>query len=164
MESPLPAHDPTPPECFRWEELEALQGFETQQLADVNYYFWLNRPDDSDDTPLRFLFYLELVFDQSSLLLTSGEDSTAIRLGTAEALVKTAGELQKLHGKITIQRVAAGSFPLWQPAVGQALGAIRLSRNEAGLYLNDALVLDFEVCQIIVRLGRHDGLAVGAWS
>ncbi|MCK6692318.1 MAG: hypothetical protein L6Q97_09465 [Thermoanaerobaculia bacterium] len=157
-------HDPTPPDCFRLEELEAFQSFENQLLSDVNYYLWLNRAE-AGEAPLRFLYVLELVFEQpEALLLSSGEDSEAIRVIAPEALIDTARRLQTLHGRVSVQRVSAGAFPLWQPVVGRALESIRLSKKDNGLYLNDMLLLDFGFRQIMVQLGRREGLEMGVFS
>jgi hypothetical protein len=153
-------HEP-PPDCFKLEELEAFRSFEGQLLADVNYYLWLNHIE-GEATPYRFLYFLELVFDSNdSLLLTSGEDSVAIRTGNANELIQTAETLRQMHGKIGIQRANAGAFPMWQTVIGKPLAGIHLSRNDDGLYLNDALLLDFGVQQILVRLAAKEGLAVG---
>lgn len=153
-------HEP-PPDCFTLEELESFRTFEGQLLADVNYYIWLNQIED-EPVPYRFLYFLELVFESGqSLLLTSGEDSVAIRIGAAAELIQTAETLRQLHGKIGIQRANAGASPMWQAVVGKPLEAIQLSRNEDGLYLNDALLLDFGAQQILVRLAAKEGLAVG---
>ena len=160
MENLAQPDDHTPPDCFRLEELETFQSFEGQLLADVNYYLWLNQTDD-DAIPYRFLYTLELVFDSNdSLLLSSGEDSEAIRVIAAETLLETARQLQQLHGKISIQRLSAGAQPLWQPAIGKTLEGIRLSRNEAGFYLNDALLLDFGKRRILVQLSEKEGLEI----
>jgi len=160
MENLAQPDDYTPPECFGLEELETFQSFESQLLADVNYYLWLNQADDGA-IPYRFLYTLELVFDSNdSLLLSSGEDSEAIRVITAETLLETARQLQRLHGKISIQRISAGAQPLWQPAIGKILEGIRLSRNDAGLYLNDALLLDFGKRRILVQLSEKEGLEI----
>lgn len=157
-------HRHTPPDCFRMEALEVFQSFENQPLVDVNYYLWLNQPEDGS-VPYRFLYFLELAFESGqSLLLTSGEDSEAIQVSDAETLVKTARALQQLHGRISIQRVNAGAFPLWQPVVGQILSGIRLSKNEEGFYHNDALLLDFGDSRILVQLSPKDGLEVGPWD
>lgn len=153
--------DPTPPDCFRLEELEQLQSFENQILSDVNYYFWINQVEQ-EEAPYRFLFFLELIFDnQSSLLLTSGEDTEAMQVSNAGELVRTAEALRVLHGKIIIQRVVAGDFPLWSGVQGKMLAHVRLSKNEQGLYANDALLLDFEEQKILVRLSAREGLEVG---
>lgn len=161
MQQHDPAFDPTPSGCFRIEELQAFQAFEACTLVDVNYYLWLNNTE-ADKAPYRFLYSLELVFERcGALLISSGEDSTAIRIISAETLIKTARELQKLHKSVSIQRVNCGAFPLWQPAIGQTLHAVRLSRDESGLYLNDALVLDFDSHQIMVALAQREGLEVG---
>ncbi len=153
--------DPTPSDCFRLEELEQLQSFENQALDEVNYYFWINQAEQ-ETAPYRFLFFLELIFgDQRSLLLTSGEDSETIRVSDAEELVKTAEALRALHGKIVIQRVVATSFPLWTGVQGKTLAGIRVSKNEQGLYANDALLLDFTEQKILVRLSAREGLEVG---
>ncbi|MEO6038763.1 MAG: hypothetical protein ABIQ93_10140 [Saprospiraceae bacterium] len=160
MEKQAHQEDPTPPDCFRLEELEEMQTFEKQVLAQVNYYFWIN-PSTADDPPYRFLFFLELVFeDERSLLLTSGEDTEAIRVSSAEALVKTAEALRVLQEKIVIQRVAAETFPLWADVQRKTLAAIQLSKTEQGLYANDALLLDFGEQQILVQLSRQEGLEV----
>lgn len=153
--------DPTPPDCFRLEELEQLQAVEMQALAQVNYYFWINHAEP-ETAPHRFLFFLELIFDdERSLLLTSGEDSTAIRASDAGELVRTAEALRALHGEIVIQRVVATSFPLWAGVQGKTLTDIRLSKNEQGLYANDALLLDFIEQKILVRLSTREGLEIG---
>lgn len=154
-------HDPTPPGCFRLEDLETLQSFENQTLRDVNYYLWLNRAE-AGAPPLRFLYALELVFEQpEALLLSSGEDSEAIRLIAPETLIDTARRLQTLHGRVSVQRVSAGAFSLWQPVVGRTLEGIRLSKSENGLYLNDMLLFDFGFRRILVQLGAKEGLEVG---
>ena len=159
------ASDPTPPDCFRLEEIQTFQAFETQLLAVVNYYLWLNR-SDPEAGAYRFLYCLELIFDNHPevLLLSSGEDSAAIRLIGVETLIKTAHQLQTLHGQVSIQRVNAGAFPLWEPVVNRALLAVRLSKNEAGLYFNDALLFDFGIRQIIVQLSRKEGLELGIYG
>ncbi len=163
MEEHTHQEDRTPPDCFRLEELEQMQTFENQTLEQVNYYFWINQ-SEVDAPTYRFLYFLELVFaDLRSLLLTSGEDSEAIRVSSAEALVKTADALRALHNKIVIQRVAAENFPLWEGIQGKVLTAIQLSKNEQGLYMNDALLLIFDAQKILVRLSRQEGLEVGAY-
>ncbi len=163
VEGPSPAHsdEQTPPDCFRIDELQALQSFEHHLLADVNYYLWLNRAGDSSEIVYRFLYFLELIFeDNGSLLLTSGEDSTAIRVSDAEMLLHTARELQNLHSQVSIQRLNAGAFPLWQPAIGKNLAAINLPRHENGLFANDALQLDFGSHQLIIQLSQNEGLEI----
>lgn len=155
--------EPIPPDCFSLEELQVFQSFEQQTLVDVNYYLWLNNTQP-DVPPLRFLYAVELIFDRDgSLLLSSGEDSTAIQIIAAEALLKTARALQTLHRQVTIQRVHAGAFPLWEMAVGQILQSVRLSRHESGFYLNDALVLDFGEKQLLLQLSPKDGLELGPY-
>lgn len=164
MQTDEPVQDPTPPDCFRLEDLEVFQSCEQQTLADVNYYVWLNHLE-AGEAPLRFLYCLELVFeDREALLLSSGEDSEAVRILSPEALIKTAQQLQTLHHRVSIQRISAGAFPLWQPAVGHLLQAIRLSRGDDGLFLNDAVLLDFGVRQILVGLHPKEGLELGEYA
>jgi hypothetical protein len=153
------AHDHRP-DCFSLAELEVFQSLEGAVLTDVNYYLWLNQ-NDSEGMPYRFLYFLELLFDAHlPLMLTSGEDSAAVRISDAETLVKTADVLQKLHGQISIQRVSAAALPLWQPLIGHSLEAVRLSKNEEGMYYNDALLLDFGTGQVLVALSGKEGLVV----
>ncbi len=131
-----------PDPVFQPEEVIALHQAEGHALTNVLYYLWLNTFDE--ERPFRFLYFLEMTFDDGqSILLTSGEDSASIRLSTAEALVQTAADLRDLHGKVTIMRSRAGILPVWQDVLGKKLEAIRVSKNENGEYLADAIVLDF---------------------
>ena len=165
MEKHTHTEDTTPPDCFRMEELEIFQSFENQVLVDINYYLWLNQAESEAETPLRFLYALELVFDSNeTLLLSSGEDTEAIRLIDAASLVDTARQLQALHGKVLIQRVSAVAQPLWQGAAGKLLEGIHLSRNEAGLYRNDAMLFDFGSKRILLQLSEREGLELGEYE
>jgi hypothetical protein len=155
--------DPTSPDYFKLEEIQMLQTFEKQRLAAVNYYIWHNQPE-AGAMPHRFLFALELAFDSGkTLLLSSGEDSEAIRIIKAENLLETAEKLRSLHGKKIIQRIPAGIQPVWREAVGKNLENILLSRNEAGLYPNDSILFDFGEHRILVRLAEKEGLLAGAF-
>jgi hypothetical protein len=152
-----------PPDCFTLEDLQAFQALEGMTLEAVQYYLWLH-PTKQTDQPQRFLYALELLFeDGGALLLSSGEDSEAIRRIRAADLVGTASRLHDLHGKALIQRVQASPQPLWKPCIGQPLLGIRLSANEEGLYYNDMLLLDFENDTILLQLNDRGGLLVGAY-
>jgi hypothetical protein len=143
-----------PPDCFRQEELEAFQTFESQVLQTLRYYLWR-----SGGSAGALLYALELCFaDGAALLLSGGEDSEAIAILDPESLVETARKLQALHGQAVIERMSADAQPLWAGALGQALQGIRLSRHENGLYRNDALLLDFGEKRILLRLGEREGL------
>ena len=63
-----------------------------------------------------------------------------------------------------IQRISALAQPLWQGATGKILEAIRLSRNEQGLYQNDAVLFDFGSKQILLQLSELEGLELGRWE
>jgi hypothetical protein len=158
------AHDhPTPPDCFSLEEIQILQSYEQQRLERTTYYIWHNQTEPGT-LPHRFLYAIEMVFDAGeSLLLSSGEDSEAIRLITAEQLVDMAHRLQRLHGKAVIQRVPAQAQPLWRDVAGKTLHNIRLAKNDEGLYLNDAVLLDFNEHRVLVRLAEREGLLAGAY-
>jgi len=160
----IPSHPDVPAECFQMEALSEFQSFEGFTLANVVYYLWLNQGGEASQ-PYRFIYYVELVFEENrALLLSSGEDSAAIQLGTAEELVETAKRLQELHGVVGIQRVQAGNFPLWQPALGQVLQAFRLSKHPSGFYYNDAVVLDFGKTQIMISIGAKEGLEIAPFQ
>ena len=110
------------------------------------------------------MYALELTFDTGeSLILSSGEDSEAIHLVTAEDIMKTARSLQNLHGKQVIQRFAVDIQPVWREVVGKTLQHIRLAQNEDGLYLNDAALLDFNEHRVLIRLSEREGLLAGAY-
>lgn len=165
MEKRSHTDDQTPPDCFRMEELELFQSFENQTLVDVNYYLWLNQAESEESLPLRFLYALELIFESNeTLILSSGEDSEAIRIIDAASLVTTAKQLQELHGKVLIQRLSAVAQPLWETAVWKVLEGIHLSRTEAGLYYNDSLLLDFGSKRILVQLSPKEGLELAPYE
>ena len=150
---------PTPPDCFLQKEVEVFQTFENQRLAAVNYYLWRANVKSS------FLYALELYFENGeTLLLTSGEDTGAIRIISAATLVATAQKLKSLHGEATIQRIAANIQPLWRDVIGLSLEEIRLSSNESGLYLNDAVLFYFGETQILLELSEKDGLILGEYA
>ena len=153
MENQGQHEDPTPSVCFRREEVELFQSFENQTLIEVNYYLWLDVTLAASERPYRFLYALELVFESGeALLLSSGEDSEAIRVISAEVLLETATRLQQLHGQPTIQRIRRSYQGFWTELVGKKLAAIQLARHENGLYLNEALMLDFGATGIVVEL------------
>jgi hypothetical protein len=156
-------HHDVPSDCFRLEEIETLQSFEGSILSDLNYYLWINPPATA--AAQGFLFFMEMIFGQETLLLTSGEDSSAIRVSDAQTLVKTAERLQRLHGTAVIQRSFASGSALWKPLIGKPLRTVNLSKHdESGVYQNDALVLDFGDAQrVMVWLSGRDGLSVGAY-
>jgi hypothetical protein len=158
MQETSHTQDPTPPNCFKQAEVEAFQSFEGQRLETVNYYLWRASSKTS------FLYSVELYFDNGeTLLLSSGEDSEAIRIITPESLVKTAQNLQVLHSETVIQRIVANVQPLWRDVVGAVLQEIRLSRHESGLYQNDALLLIFGEKQILLELAEKEGMVVGEY-
>lgn len=150
-----------PPDCFPLETIELFQAFEGRHLEGVNYYYWTHPDRDAG-----FLYYLELLFDgNEALMLSSGEDSAAITVGSAAELVAMAGRLQQLHGQTIIQRYEGASMALWQPLLGDLLRTIQLSRHDSGLYANDALLLDFGPAgRILVHLGKPEGLVVRAYT
>ncbi len=165
MEKHIHTDDPTPPDCFRIEELEIFQSLESQTLVDVNYYLWLNQAEMEGVAPMRFLYALELLFESNaSLILSSGEDSAAIRLIDAASLLATAKQLQDLHGKVLIQRISALAQPLWEGVVWKVLEGIHLSKSEVGLYHNDALLLDFGSKHIMVNLSAQEGLELAPYE
>jgi hypothetical protein len=152
------AQDPTPPDCFKQAEVETFQAFEGQRLETANYYLWRASSKTS------FLYAIELYFDNGeTLLLSSGEDSEAIRMITPESLVKTAQHLQTIHSEAVIQHIVANVQPLWRDVVGASLQEIRLSRHESGLYQNDALLLNFGEKQILLELAEKEGLLLGEY-
>lgn len=159
MQETPPNTDPTPPDCFKQAEVEAFKTFENQRLVTVHYYLWRANAKSS------FLYAIELYFENGdTLLLSSGEDSEAIRIITAENLVDTALRLQVMHGEAQIQRIVANIQPLWREVVGASLQEIRLARHDSGLYHNDAVLLDFGEMQIMLELGEKEGLVLGAFE
>jgi hypothetical protein len=141
-----------PPDCFQMEAIETFQSFEGAVLEGVNYYVWLHYDGDGG-AHFRFLYALQLVFGpEQALLLSSGEDSSHIQVLTSADLIETAKRLRELHVKAVMQVIPASAQALWQDLIGQPLDGVRLSKNETGLYLNDALQLDFPKGKIGVRI------------
>jgi hypothetical protein len=144
---------------FSKTDLEMLQLVENQRLAQANYYIRLPKID----APLRagFLVFLEMVFENdASLILTSGADSRAISMATAENLVAEATDLHKINGAPLIHSVDALKSPLWAAALSRELEGIRLNQLPDGKLANDSLVFDFGTIQILVFLGERDGMEV----
>ena len=156
MEVPEHRENLARPDCFTRQEIELFQSLEGQNLSGVSYYLWLHHGETANANPYRFLFALELLFDSgASLLLSSGDDSEAIRVIDAESLLETALRLQALHGQPTIQRIVRDGQGLWQDVMEKPLVAIRLTRHSNGLYRNDALLLDFGEHAIVVELVKE---------
>jgi hypothetical protein len=157
-------HIHTPDGCFSLEALEVFQSFEGKILNTVNYYLWVN-DTEKEASPYRFLYFLELIFEEhETLLLTSGEDSTALQISTASELVDTANALRELNNRISIQRILANPHVLWTEIIGSTLESINLSPNEEKYYMNDSLMLDFGKKQIIVQLSKREGLELIDWN
>jgi hypothetical protein len=146
--------DPTPPDCFRLEDITTLRASEGAVLAQANYYIW-----KAEDDAHGFLFFLELIFtDHTALMLSSGEDSLAIRISDAATLVNTAQRLQALHGVPIIARLSAQTSQIWQNVLGKTLQSVHLTKHDNGLYANSAVRFLFENQQITVMIGERGGL------
>jgi hypothetical protein len=145
-----------PQDCFLEEEVRHFQTFENLRLNGVIYHLW-RRPGGLPP----FLFALELRFETGEiLLLATGETRDVLILLPPEQLIKTAQTLTEMHGEAIIQTTPAHAQPIWQNAYGQILNGIRLSRHPEGLYYNDALLLDFDACQLLVQPADDEGLAL----
>ena len=159
MDTPDQQHLITPGH-FQLAELNTLQSYENKVLADVWYYFRISRNQEGNLS--RFLYFLELIFDSAaSLNFSSGEDTDSLEIVNAETVVQTALDLQAAHGETSIQRAHAGAYPLWESLIGTPLEGARLSKDENGLYFNDAVLLDFGPRRVLVSLSEREGLALG---
>lgn len=143
---------------FSLEDISTFRALDGEKLADVNYYFWAG----GEKSEQRFLLFTEILFvSEQALILTPGEDSDAIRIAEAMDVINKAKELMvRNEGKPAVQQMNATNSAVWQPHTGQKLVAVRLTRNEEGLYLNDALLLEFESGSVIIALHDKGGLAV----
>jgi hypothetical protein len=150
----------TPVDCFQLAELEVLQSFDGEVLSDVIYYVWMHKPWPGDHDNLGFLYCIELLFEPDrSLLLTCGEQSTAIQITNAQALVGVAKQLKEVNGNSVLTRIMAGAGSMWQTIMGQRLETIRLARHpESVYYANDAMIFDFGSKSILLKLGEKEGL------
>ena len=71
--------------------------------------------------------------------------------------------MERNGGQPAVRQLAAGASALWSAVAGQPLQGIRLSKDaESGLYLNDALLLEFEGKGIVVGINEKGGLAIEA--
>lgn len=158
-----------PSDCFNEREVGTFQLFENQTLELVNYYVWQANSNATQGSATSadtsgFLYALELYFGHGeTLLLSSGENSDAIGVISAESLVGTAQKLREMHGHALIQRIPANNSALWSEAMGQILLGVQLSRHESGLYSNDVLLLDFGSKRILVQLSMREGLELGEY-
>ncbi len=149
-------HHQTPPDCFTLEAVEAFQSFEGRTLVSAKYYVWKSLSGSAD-----LLYALELRFQEGeSLIISSGEDSEALQIIDAATLVATANRAQQLNGQPVFDAYDAMQQSIWKGCADRNLVAIRLSKNEEGLYLNDALMLDFDGQQLIVGLHERGGMRI----
>jgi hypothetical protein len=144
---------------FSKTDLESMQLVENQRLAQANYYVRL--PKIGAPIGAGFLVFLEMVFEnEASLILTSGADSSAISVATAESLVAEATDLHQKNGAPLLHSVDALRSPLWAAALSRELSGVRFSHLPDGRLANDSLVFDFGTIQILVFLGDRDGMEV----
>ena len=142
---------------FSLEDISTFRAAEGARLSDVTYFFWMTGIDSQ-----RFLLYVELLFESEyALILTSGEDTEGIAIAEATDVIEKARILmQRNEGKPAVQQMNAANSGIWQPALGQPLKHILLTKNEENLYLNDAILLDFDHTGVIVALHDKGGLAI----
>lgn len=154
--------EPGSAEQFSLEEIQIFQTFENQTFTGIDYYVWLQIETIQSAPAVQFLLALELRFDSGeTLLLSSGEDSAAIRIISKEKLMEMAAGLFRIHNRPVIQRLTRDDQPLWIDCMGKRLNAIRLSKNPEGFYLNDAVLLDFNSGQRLIALNPHgEGLII----
>lgn len=148
----------TPEGCFSLEDITTFRALDGEKLADVNYYFWTS----ADKSQQRFLLFMEILFvSEQALIITSGEDTDAIRIVEAMDVINKGKDLMARNDrKPAMQQLSATASAIWHPYSGQPLTSIRLTKNDAGLYLNDAILLDFGTGGVIVALHDKGGLAV----
>jgi hypothetical protein len=140
----------TPSGCFPLTALHRLQAVENASLAAVFYHIRTS-PDGAQ------LLALELVTDGNmTIVLGSEHDEPSISVLEPQEWIGYANRiLQPLH------RHSAVNSPLWRAVMHLTIREILLSRNEDGLALNDALVIDFGSEKRIVQIGKTAGLAIG---
>ena len=149
-------HDHTsrgvPPDCFAQEELEAFLALEHLLLENVFYYV-VPAPTMS------YLHAIEMVFaGYGPVVLAADAEEPAIRVLAQEALLEAAYGVQAQG--LTMERHTAKASALWASALGTPLMGVLLSKNEDGLSLNDALVLQFKDERLLVSLHETAGLSV----
>ena len=141
-----------PPDCFAQEELEVFLALEHLVLENVFYYV-VPAPTMS------YLHAIEMVFaGYGPVVLAADAEEPAIRVIHQEALLEAAYGIQAQG--LTIERHAAQTSALWTLVPGTPLLSVLLSKNEDGLSLNDALVLQFNDARLLVSLHRTAGLSV----
>jgi hypothetical protein len=140
----------TPSGCFPLNALQRLQAVEHASLAAV-FYHVRTSPDGAQ------LLALELVTDDNTtIVLGSEHDEPAISVMEPQEWLDNASKVLE-----PLQRHAAVNSPLWKAVMHQTIRGILLSRNEDGLALNDALVIDFGSEKRIVQIEKTAGLAIG---
>ena len=141
-----------PPDCFAQEELEAFLALEHLLLENVFYYV-VPAPTMS------YLHAIEMVFaGYGPVVLAADAEEPAIRVLAQEALLEAAYGV-RAQG-LTMERLAAQTSALWASVPGTPLLSVLLSKNEDGLSLNDALVLQFKDARLLVSLHKTAGLSV----
>ena len=146
---------------FVLEDLQKLQRYEGDTLQNVHYFIWFNPGKERDEPVVRFLYAVELIFEETgSLILRAGDHQPCLEIIEAAELVEKAEQVRRMHDKIIIQQHVAAAYPLWEKAIGEVLDSIMLSNDGSGKYYNDAMVFSFPTIEIVLDLHKQEGLAV----
>lgn len=143
-----------PSGCFPLEALELLQEVEHAPLAHV-YYHIRTTPNGAQ------LLALELNTKcNTTIVLGSDHDEPAVRVFKPQQWLEYVSQVYR-DTSAPLHRHVANNLSLWQTLIHQNIREILLSRNEDGLALNDALVIDFGAEKRIVQISETAGLALG---
>ncbi len=146
------------------EELTLLQGMEGKTLLRVMYHFWVNKTDSID--PLRFLDYMELIFeDQSKIIFHRPDEEERISPLTDLKLHELHQEvLQQFKDKIGYVSKDFSGDEVWKNLIGCPIISVLLDEEEPRIFTTEALVIETEKDKVLIGLSMHEGLEAGKFG
>lgn len=131
-----------------------MQAFEGEYLDDILYYTYKNAAAAGTESP-EWLFAILFVAGDSALLVSTDEYSEALRVLNAAELQEVVAVLGQ---SASIRRIAALQQGLWAAIPDRKLLSVQLSRHVNGLYRNDAVLLEFSTCKVMLCLNDGEGM------
>ncbi|MDF2449189.1 MAG: hypothetical protein K0R26_1693 [Bacteroidota bacterium] len=147
---------------FTNHQLQLLATAEGKILKKVMIYFWVNRFNPEAQVDL--IDNVELVFEDSNLVITCNEEGTGIDVLTDFNFEEEKNQLKQEFGdKIKIIPIDASTTKMWTDVIGQTIDGFQLSKEDTQ-FLNDALIIDFGTEKRSIGISPNDGLIIDYWE
>ncbi len=143
---------------FTEADLITLKSFDGKILTQVVCYLWQNLVNAQE--PVELIDALELRFSDKTRL-TFSSDELGEGLSLRPYILKEENELlaTEFNGQIKIFGLDASSTKMWQDVVGKTLAHIKVTKED-DLFLNDAVMLNFDAEPRTLEISPMDGLVI----